>query len=159
MPGGPNETRRHLRQWRRVEVQGDDRTDTDGETSRGRGRQSIGRKRDRPRREGSARETVGLSGRWHRAPPWAATETERYQEVANTVRAQGEAGESGGSAVNDEQRGKGDGRCKRHCRGNGQPDGPYKRRKEVQKKGGGVRGAAPKKKGGDRCNDSSDGAS
>ena len=148
MPGGPNETRRHPRQWRRIEALGDDRTDTDGETSRGRGRQSIGRKRDRPRREGTARGTVGLGVRGHWAPPWAATETERHQGVANTVWTQEEARESGGSAVNDEQRVKGEGRCKRHCSGSGQPNGPFPRREEAQKKRGGGRGTAAKKKGG-----------
>ena len=142
--------RGHRRQWRKVGAQEEERTDTDGGAGSGRRKQSTGRKRDRPRREGAARGSGDLSDGWYRVPPWAVTETERHQEAADVARAREEAGGSGWHIVTDAQwRSEGE-QCKRHCRGTWQARVPIPRRQESRNKKRRGKGTAAKGKGGDK---------
>ena len=103
MPEGPKGDRGHRRRWRKVGAQEEERIAIDGEAGNGRRQQSTGRKRDRTRREGMTKGSDDLSDEWYRVSPWAATETERYQEVANAARAWEEAEGSGWNSVSDAQ--------------------------------------------------------
>ena len=150
MPGGPTGDRGHRRQWRKVGAQEGERIDTDGGAGSGRRKQSTGRKRDRPRREGVTRGSDDLSEGWYRVPPWAVTETERHQEVTSAARAWEEAEGPGWNSVSDAQWGRGEEQRKRHCSGNWQATVPSPRRQEVRKRRRGGRGTAAGKKGGEK---------
>ena len=118
MPGGPMGDRGHRRQWRKVGAQEGERIDTDGGAGSGRRKQSTGRKRDRPRREGVTREVDNLSDGRYRGPPGAVSETERHQGATSVARAWEEAEGPGWNGVGDAQWGRGEEQRKRRCNGN-----------------------------------------